>query len=156
MNPCGLPITKFASTSCLSQIYISSGRIPRYLFLLQNMTHICYNFLLWCDEDCGFFFDDPIIKEGIVLRFVSGKFQKIRKKSTEEIFPEYPEIYLISESIRPNKHPFHSHVGPRRNMTQKPKGTYPAFSYLWKWRRNKYRSVCHSLTIFFRKPEKFH
>ncbi len=46
-------------------------------------------------EDYGYFFDDPIVKEGIVLWFVSGNFQKIRKNSTEEIFPEYPEIYLL-------------------------------------------------------------
>jgi hypothetical protein len=27
----------------------------------------------------GLFFDDPIVKEGIVLRFVSGNFQEIQK-----------------------------------------------------------------------------
>ena len=90
MNPCGLPITKFASTSCLSQTYISQGRIPRYLFLLQNMTHISQKFLLWCDKDCGYFFDDPIVKEGIVLQFVSGNFQKIRKNL---LMPKMVEIF---------------------------------------------------------------
>ncbi len=45
----------------------------------KNVTHFSQKFLLWCDEDCGYFFDDPIVKEGILLRFVSGNFQKIRK-----------------------------------------------------------------------------
>ncbi len=44
------------------------------------------------------------------------KFSEDQKKSTEEIFPEYPEIYLISKSIRPSNYPFNSHVGPRRNI----------------------------------------
>jgi hypothetical protein len=39
-----------------------------------------------------------------------------QEKSTKELFPEYPEIYLISKSIRPNKYPFNSHVGPHRNI----------------------------------------
>ena len=43
-------------------------------------------FLLWCDNDCGYFFDDPIVKEGIVLRFVSGNFQKIRKNPPRKLF----------------------------------------------------------------------
>ncbi len=83
--------------------------------LIPATKHDSYQLEIFT-EDCGYFFDGPIVKEGIVLRFVSGSFQKIRKKSTEEIFPEYPEIYLISKSIRPNKYHFISHVGPRRNM----------------------------------------
>ncbi len=57
-----------------------------YLFLLQNMTHISQKILLWCDEDCGYFFVDPIVKEDIVLRFVSGNFQKIRKNPPMKFF----------------------------------------------------------------------
>ncbi len=86
MKPMWTPNYQVSSTSCLSQTYISQGRIPRYLFLLQNMTHISQKFRLWCDEDCGYFFDDPIVKEGIVLRFVSGNFQKIRKNPPRKFY----------------------------------------------------------------------
>ena len=33
--------------------------------------------LLGCDEDCGYFFDDPIVKEGIVLQFVYLYFKRL-------------------------------------------------------------------------------
>jgi hypothetical protein len=31
-----------------------------YFYLLTDITHICEKFLLWCDENWGYFFDDPI------------------------------------------------------------------------------------------------
>jgi hypothetical protein len=58
--------------------------------MLQNINHISKKFLLWCDEDCGYFFDDPIVKESIVLRFVSENFQKIRKNP---FMPKMVEIF---------------------------------------------------------------
>ncbi len=82
------------------------------------------------------------------------KFSENQKKSTDKIFPEYPGIYLISKSIRPNKYPFNSHVGPRRNIWHKNQGNISSFLVPVEWSRNKYRSVCHSLTILFGKPEK--
>ncbi len=68
MKPtCGLPITKFASPLCLKPTYTSQGNITAvYLF---DSKHDSYRLelLLWCDEDWGYFFDDPIVKEGIAV-----------------------------------------------------------------------------------------
>jgi hypothetical protein len=56
--------------------------------LIPATKHDSYQleFLLWWDNDCGYFFDDPIVKEGFVLRFVSGNFQKIRKNPPRKLF----------------------------------------------------------------------
>jgi hypothetical protein len=42
------------------------------------MTHIGETFLLWCDEDWGYFFDDPIVKEGIAVS-PDGNFSNLDK-----------------------------------------------------------------------------
>ncbi len=55
------------------------------------------------------------------------KFSENQKKSSKENFPEYPEIYLISKPIRPNKYPFNSHVGPRWNIWHKNQGNISSF-----------------------------
>ncbi len=83
------------------------------------------------------------------------KFSENQEKSTKGIFPEYPEIYQISKSIRPNKYLLDSRVGPRRNKWHKNQGNISTLLVPIERRRNKYRSVCHGLTIFFRKPERF-
>jgi hypothetical protein len=53
---------------------------------MTTPTTTTLNYLYTDDEDCGYFFGDPIVKEGIVLRFVSGNFQKIRKNPPRELF----------------------------------------------------------------------
>jgi hypothetical protein len=64
---CGLPITKFASTLCLKPTYTSQGIITA-AFLFDN-KHVSYwlEFLCWCVEDWGYFFDDPIVKDSIAV-----------------------------------------------------------------------------------------
>ncbi len=58
MKPtCRLPITKFSSTLCLKPSFISQGNITAVLHLITYMTHINLTFLLWCDEDWGYFYD---------------------------------------------------------------------------------------------------
>ncbi len=49
---------------------------------------------LTCNEDCGYIFDDPIVKEGIVLRFVSENFRKNRKKSPRKFFQNIQRFNL--------------------------------------------------------------
>jgi hypothetical protein len=63
----GLRITKFASTLCLTPSYISQGNITAVFIFHNNHDSYWLEFLLWCVEDWGCFFDDPIVKEGIVV-----------------------------------------------------------------------------------------
>jgi hypothetical protein len=68
MKPtCGLPITKFASTLCLKPTYKSQGNITAVFLCCNKHDSYRLNFLLWCVEDWGYFFDDPIVKEGIAV-----------------------------------------------------------------------------------------
>jgi hypothetical protein len=66
MKPtCGLPITKFASTLCLKPI--SQGNITVEFLFFNKIDSYRLEFLLWCVEDWGYFFYDPIVKEGIAV-----------------------------------------------------------------------------------------
>jgi hypothetical protein len=56
----------------------------RCIFMITNVSHIGKMFLLWCDEDWGYFFDDPIVKEGIAVS-PDGNFSNLEN---------FPESYL--------------------------------------------------------------
>jgi hypothetical protein len=58
MKPtCGLPITKFASTLCLKPTYTSQGNITAVFLFDSKHDSFDWTFLLWCDEDWGYFYD---------------------------------------------------------------------------------------------------
>jgi hypothetical protein len=57
------------------------------------MTHIGETFLLWCNEDWGQFFDDPIVKEGIAVG-PDGKFSNLENLSESYLKPSGPTHYL--------------------------------------------------------------
>jgi hypothetical protein len=66
------------------------------------MTNICQKCLLWCDENWGYLFDDPIVNEGIVVYSLiffltissNGNFFQYGKTSTD---------YIKSKTIRPDR-----------------------------------------------------
>jgi hypothetical protein len=68
MKPaCGLPITKFAPTLCLKPTYTSQSNITAVFPFDNKQDSYRLEFLLWCVEDWGYFFNDPIVKEGIAV-----------------------------------------------------------------------------------------